>query len=98
MTREWRRLHQEELNGLYSSPNVVRVIKLRRMRWAGRMTRMAERKGAYSRRWEGNVRMDLQEMGLWTGLNWHRKGQMAGGCADCSLEPSGSVKCGKFLD
>jgi len=46
MTREWRRLRQEELNALYSSPNVVRVKKLRRMRWAGRMTRMAKRKGA----------------------------------------------------
>jgi hypothetical protein len=46
VTREWRRLRQEELKGLYYSPSVVRVIKLRRMRWAGRVARMAKRKGA----------------------------------------------------
>ena len=44
---EWRRLHNEELNDLYSSPNIVRVIKSRRMRWAGHVARMGEEKGAY---------------------------------------------------
>jgi len=47
VTGEWWRLHNEELNGLYSSPNIVRVIKSRRMRWAGHVTRMGEERGVY---------------------------------------------------
>jgi hypothetical protein len=47
VTGEWRRLRNEELNDLYSSPNVIRVIKSRRMRWAGHVARMEERRGAY---------------------------------------------------
>jgi len=45
VTEEWRRLHNEELNDLYCSPNIVRVIKLRRMRWAGHVARMGEERG-----------------------------------------------------
>ena len=45
VTGDWRRLHNEELNDLYSSPNIVRVIKLRRMRWAGHVARMDEETG-----------------------------------------------------
>jgi len=45
--REWRRLHDEELNDLYSSPNTVRVIKSRRMRWVGHVARMDEERGVY---------------------------------------------------
>ena len=79
VTGEWRRLHNEELNDLYSSPNTVRVIKSRRMRWAGHVARMGEEKGVYRvlvgkpegkrplgrprRRWVDNIRMDLQEVG-----------------------------------
>jgi len=78
VTGEWRRLHNEELNDLYSSPNIVRVIKLRRMRWAGHVARMGEERGPYRvlvgkpegkrplgrrrRRWVDNIRMDLQEV------------------------------------
>jgi len=47
VTGEWRRLHNEELNDLYSSPNIVRVIKSRRMRWAGHVTRMGQERGVY---------------------------------------------------
>ena len=79
ITGEWRRLHNEELNDLYSSPNIVRGIKSRRMRWAGHVARMGEERGVYRvlvgksegrrplgrrrRRWVGNIRMDLQEVG-----------------------------------
>ena len=47
VTGEWRRLHNEELNDLYSSPNIVQVIKSRRMRWAGHVARMGEERGVY---------------------------------------------------
>ena len=85
MTGEWRRLHNEELNDLYCSPNIVRVIKLRRMRWVGNIARMEERRGVYRvlvgkpegkrplgrhrLRWEDDIKMDLQEVGVWTGLS-----------------------------
>ena len=76
---EWRKLHNEELNDLYSLPNIVRVVKSRRMRWAGHVTRMGEDRGVQRvlvekpegkrplgrprRRWEDNIKMDLQEVG-----------------------------------
>ena len=79
VTGECRRLHKEELNDLYCSPNIVRVIKSRRMRWTGHVARMGEERGAYRvlvgkpegkrllgrprRRWVDNIRMDLQEVG-----------------------------------
>ena len=47
VTGEWRRLHNEELNDLYSSPDIVRVIKSRRMRWAGHVARIGEERGMY---------------------------------------------------
>jgi len=55
VTGEWRKLHNEELNDMYSSPNIVRVIKSRRMRWVGHVARMRERRGVYRFRW-GNLR------------------------------------------
>jgi hypothetical protein len=47
VTGEWRRLHNEQLNDLYSSPNIIRVIKSRRLRWAGHVACMGEKRGAY---------------------------------------------------
>jgi hypothetical protein len=47
VTREWRRLHNEELNGLCCSQNIIQAIKLRRMKWAGHGTHMGERKSVY---------------------------------------------------
>jgi hypothetical protein len=83
-TGEWRRLHNAELNDLYSSPNIIRVINSRRMRWAGHVARIGEKRGAYSilvgrpegrpplgrpaRRWEDHIKMDLEEVG-W-GMDW----------------------------
>jgi len=55
VTGEWRRLHNEELNDLYSSPNIVRVIKSRRMSWAGHVARMGEERGCIGS-WWGNRR------------------------------------------
>jgi len=55
VTGEWRRLHNEDLNDLYSSPNIVRVIKLRRMRWARHVVRMGEERGRIGS-WWGNRR------------------------------------------
>ena len=57
VTGEWRKLHNEELNDLYSSPNIVRVIKSRRMRWARHVARIGERRGeVYTGFWWGNLR------------------------------------------
>jgi len=82
---EWRKLHNKELNDLYCSHNIVRVIKYRRMRWAGHVARMGERRGVYRalvgkpegkrplgrprRRWEDNIRRYLLEVGCGC-LDW----------------------------
>jgi hypothetical protein len=79
VTGEWRKLRNEELNDLYSLPNIVRVIKSRRIRWAGHVARMGEDRAVYKvlvgkperkrplgrprRRWEHNIKRDLQEVG-----------------------------------
>jgi hypothetical protein len=79
VTGEWRKLHNEELNDLYSLSNIVRVVKSRRMRWAEHVARMEEERGVHRvlvgkpegkrplerlrRRWEDNIRMDFQEVG-----------------------------------
>ena len=56
VTRDWRKIHNEELNDLYCSPNVIRVIKSRRMRWAGHVARMG-RIEVYTGPWLGNLRI-----------------------------------------
>jgi hypothetical protein len=79
VTGEWRRLHNEELNNLYSLPNIIRVIKSRRIWWLGHVTCMGEGRGAYRIwvgrpegrrplgrprcRWEDNIKMDLSRIG-----------------------------------
>jgi len=79
VTGQWRKLHKEELNDLYSSPNIVLVIKLRRMRWVDHVACMGHRRGLYGvlvgkpegkrlhgrprHRWEDNIKVDLQEVG-----------------------------------
>jgi hypothetical protein len=75
-----RKLHNDELHSLYSSPNIIRVIKSRRMRMAGHVARMGEGRGVYRvlvgrpegktplgrlrRRWEDNIKLDLRERGI----------------------------------
>jgi hypothetical protein len=82
VTGGWRKLHNEELHNLYSSPSIIRVIKSRRTRWAGHVARMGEKRNAYRilvgktegkrplgrprRRWVDNIKMDLREIG-WDG-------------------------------
>jgi hypothetical protein len=83
VTGEWRKLHNEELNHLYCSPTIVSVIKSRRMRWAGHVARVGERRGKEPfrrprRRWEDNIKMDLKEVGVWTGSSWLRIGTGGG--------------------
>jgi len=79
VTGEWRKLHNEELNDLYSLPSIVQVVKSTRMRWAGHVARMGENRGVHRvlvgkpegkrplgrprRRREDNIKMDLQEIG-----------------------------------
>jgi hypothetical protein len=86
----WRKLHSDELHNLYSSLNIVRVIKSRRVRWAGHVARMEERRGVYwllvgkpeckrpvgrpRRRWEDNIKLELRETGI-DGANWSRLAQ-----------------------
>jgi hypothetical protein len=83
--RSWRKLHNDELHSLYSSPYIVRVIKSRRMRWTGHVARMGEGRGVYRvsvgrpegksplgrprRRWEDNIKVDLREIAI-DGANW----------------------------
>jgi hypothetical protein len=80
-----RKFHNDEIHSLYSSPNIIRVIKSRRMRWAGHVASMGEGRGVYRlligkpegkrplgrprRRWEDNIKMELKEIGI-DGANW----------------------------
>jgi hypothetical protein len=85
VTGGWRKLHEEELHSFHSSPSIIRIIKSRRMRWAGHVARIVEKRIAYSifvgkpegkrslgrsrRRWLENIKMDLREIG-WGGIDW----------------------------
>jgi len=85
VAREWGKLYYEELNDLYSSPNIIRVIKSRRIRWAGHVARMGEKRVVYRvlvgkperkrplgrprRRWDDNIKMNLQEVEC-GGIDW----------------------------
>jgi hypothetical protein len=80
----WRKLHNEELLNLYSSPSIIRMIKSRKMRWAEHVSRMGANRNAYRifvgkpkgnrplgrkrRRWMNNIKMELREIG-WKGMN-----------------------------
>jgi hypothetical protein len=80
----WRKLHNEKVRNLYCSPSIVRIIKIRRIRWAGHVARMGEKRNAYRilvgkpegkrplgkprRRWEGNIKIDLREI-RWGGMD-----------------------------
>jgi hypothetical protein len=80
VTGGWRKLHNEELHNLYSSPSIIRIIKSRRMRWAGHVAQMGEKRNVYRllvgkqegkrplgrprRRWIDNIKIDLLEIGL----------------------------------
>ena len=94
---EWRKLHNEELKDLYFSPSIVQVVKSRRMRWAGHVARMGEERGVHRvlvgkpegkralgrprRRWDDNIKMDIQEVGgghgYWMELAQDRDGWRA---------------------
>jgi hypothetical protein len=90
VTGEWRKLHNEELHNLYSSPDIIRQVKSRRMRWVGNVARMGEERKVYKvlvgkpkgkrplgrprHRWEDGIRMDLRDIGL-GGVDWIRLAQ-----------------------
>jgi hypothetical protein len=111
VTGGWRKLHNEELHGLYSSPGIIRVIKARRMRWAGHVARIGEVRGAYNIllgmpegrrslerprcRWEDNIKMDLRETGSGD-VDWINLTQDRDTWR--ALVNTGSIKCGEFLD
>jgi hypothetical protein len=85
VTGEWRKLHNKELHILYSSPNIIRQIKSRRMRWVGHVARMSEERNVYMvlmgnpegkrplrrprHRWEDGIRMNLREI-VWGNVDW----------------------------
>jgi hypothetical protein len=88
-TGDWRKLHNEELRNLYSSPSIIRVVKSRRIRRTGHIARMGDKRNAYRMvgkpeakrplgrpkcRWVDNIKMDLREIG-WNGVDWIDKAQ-----------------------
>jgi hypothetical protein len=98
VTGEWKMLHSGELHNLYSSPDIIRQIKSRRLMWAGHVARMGEGRNVYrvlvgkpegkrtlerpGRRWEDGIKMGLREIG-WGGVEWIH----LAGCRECGDEP-----------
>jgi hypothetical protein len=86
VTGDWRKLHNEEISDLYSLPNMLWVVKSRRMRWAEHVACSSEKRGVYrflvgrpegkrslgrpKRRWQDNIKMALQEVGWGGGMGW----------------------------
>jgi hypothetical protein len=98
----WRKLHNDELHGLYSSPITVKVIKSRRMRWVEHVAHMGEQRGSYRvlvgrprHKWEGKIKMGLREIGI-DGVNWIKLAQDSPMVSfrEYSNEPSRSMKKG----
>jgi hypothetical protein len=103
---EWRKQHNEELHDLYCSPSIIRISMARRMRWAGNVARMWEKRNAYSflvgkaegrrplgrprRRWTDNISMDLVEVG-WGDVDWIGLAQDGDSSCDFGIEPWGSI-------
>jgi hypothetical protein len=103
VTGDWRILRNKELHKLYSSPDIIRQVMSKRMRWAGHAARMGEERKVYKvflgkpegkrplgrprRKWEDGIRMDLREIGLGS-VDWIRLAQVAS-CCECGDEPSG---------
>jgi hypothetical protein len=110
---EWRKLHNEELRDLYSSPSIIRIIKSRRMIWAGHVARMGEERNAYRlfvgkpegkrplgrprRRCVDNIRMDLGEV-KWGDVDWIGLAQNRNSSCEFGIEPTGSMKCWEIIE
>jgi hypothetical protein len=105
----WRKLHNEELHSLYSSPNIRRVIKSRRMKWAGHVARKGEGRGVYRvfvgkpegkrplgrprHRWDDNIKMHLRDIRI-DGASW----SLVAGLCEHGNEPSGSIRKQDIFD
>jgi hypothetical protein len=108
VTGEWRKLHNEELHDLYFSPSINKIMKARRMRWAGHVARMGEKRNAYRllvrkpegrrplgrprHRWLGNIKMDPVEVG-WGDVDWICLAQDRDSSCEFGIEHLGSIKC-----
>jgi hypothetical protein len=114
VTEERRKLHNEDFNNLYSSPNICRVIKLIRMRWMRHVARVGERRGVYRvlvgnpegkkplrrsrRRWKDNIKINLQEVGN-GGMDWIELAQdRESWWALVNAETNLGVPCWEYLD
>jgi hypothetical protein len=103
----------EELDDMYSSPSIIRIMKTRRIRWAGQVARMMEKRNSYRllvgkpegrrslgrprRRWLDNIRSDLVEVG-WGDVDWIGLAQDRDSFCEFGIEPSGSIKCWETIE